>query len=413
MVLDPAAPGRHLLPVVPGDPRRHDPHQQRRRQVDASPPHAPRHAGRPSRAALLLRRGGGGGALSSRRRERGRGRQVQLWGPVLVAAAGVLRRRRRRAPRLAPGRCFFEPLRHGVGGRRRRRRRPRRWEQAERSRDSGSGRAGRGSERAPVPPVGHRNDGLDHRRPRLPRRLRLLVLSRRGLVLHLLESGLELADLGEDVRRPRAAAFRDPDSAARLLRHQVLERRQIRPLHNRDAVNRAGVDGVDDPVFLVGPLGDDAGAAVGGLDGEGAAGVERALEAAHAGDLVDEHRPGLALPAAPRRVERPPRVSLELGPRRVLPVVGPPRRRVRQQRVHLVENHRHVVRRRGSAVAGGGGGRGGDHVRVAPLLQRAVGRLDLRVRRGGLHAQELVQVVLRRPRRPGPRAPAAAGARRR
>lgn len=115
--------------------------------------------------------------------------------------------------------------------------------------------------------------------------------------------------------------------------------------------------------------------------------MERALEAADAAHLVDEDGAALGVGAEPGGVERAARVAGELGAARPLVVVGEARGRVGQQRVHLVEDDGHVVAR-------GGAG----HVRVAPLLQRPVRRLDLRLRRRALHAEKLVQVVVRDPR---------------
>jgi hypothetical protein len=61
-----------------------------------------------------------------------------------------------------------------------------------------------------------------------------LEFSGRRFLLHLIEPFLELVDFVEDVGRASShrVAFGDADSAARLLGHQELESRQVRPLHH-------------------------------------------------------------------------------------------------------------------------------------------------------------------------------------
>jgi hypothetical protein len=62
--------------------------------------------------------------------------------------------------------------------------------------------------------------------------LHYLELPGRRFLLHLPESFLELVHLGEDVGRPgsHGVAFGDADPSARLLGHEELESRQVRPL---------------------------------------------------------------------------------------------------------------------------------------------------------------------------------------
>lgn len=163
-VLPDAAAGR-LLPVVTHEPRRDDPHQQRRRQVDAHtlPPHEPG-GGRfvvtgggpsPTAVAVVALRSVVPSPLVNARRGSGR-RQVQLRGPVVVVAArgrGRGRCRRRAFPLAPGGDGFLQSVRHRVGGSRRcrRGRRRRRRRQEARSEDDGCRR--RRPEWAPVPPV--------------------------------------------------------------------------------------------------------------------------------------------------------------------------------------------------------------------------------------------------------------------
>lgn len=115
----------------------------------------------------------------------------------------------------------------------------------------------------------------------------------------------------------------------------------------------------------VGPLRNDPRPPVDRLDREGPLGAQGAFQAADALDLIHEHRSLFAVRTEPYRVDGLPCVTSKFRGLRLFLVVGGAGGRIGEQGVGVVEDDGHVVALRA-----------GD-VRVAPLLEGAVGELDL------------------------------------